>query len=252
MKGKNILFPLLAAVLMTGCTKHAQITQIDVRPLGVTASLNATPDSVCAAIVAEYRDLVVEKQSPVLGTCATLMEKATPECELSNFAADAVRYAGDKINGAPVDFAITNMGGLRNVFNPGNITVGDVYNMFPFENFLFLLTLDGNQLTTLFEQVAAAGGQCISGARLVITPAKKLVSATIGGKPVNPESKYRIATINYLAEGNDGLSILAEGTDRHLCEDGVMRQVVTDYIATFTERGEPISAPVEGRITLKQ
>lgn len=251
MTGKNIFFPLLAAMLMTGCTEHARITRIDARPMGVTASLDATPDSTCLAIVAEYRDLVVEKQSPVLGTCTTLMEMILPECELGNFAADAIRHAGNQANGAPVDLAITNKGGLRNVFNPGNITVGDIYNMFPFENFLFLLTLNGKQLTILFEQVAAAGGQCISGAKLVITSDGKLVSATIGGKPVHPEASYRIATIDYLAEGNDGLSILAEGTNRHLCEDGVMRNVVTDYITTFTQRGEPISAPVEGRIVMK-
>lgn len=251
MTGKKNLLPLLATVLMASCSRPAQIIQIDAHPLGVTAALDATPDSICQAIVDEFRDLVVEKQSPVLGTCATLMEKSRPECELANFAADAIRHAGDQANGTPVDLGITNMGGLRNIFNPGDITVGDVYNMFPFENYLYLLSLDGKQLTTLFGQVAAAGGQCISGAQLVITADGQLVSATIGGKAIDPDTTYRIATINYLAEGNDGLSILAEGTDRRLCEDGVMREVITDYIATFTQRGEPISAPVEGRITLK-
>ena len=242
---------LLSILLLTGCTHHAEVTHTTVRPLGVTAALDAHPDNVCMAIVAEYRDRVIEKQSPVLGTCAVLMEKHDPECELANFAADAIRYAGDKVNGAPVDLAITNKGGLRNIFTPGDITVGDVYNMFPFENFLYLLTLNGSQLTTLFEEVAAARGQCISGAQLVIRPDGALVSATIGGKAIDPAATYRIATINYLAEGNDGLNALAEGTDRRLCEDQVMRQVVTDYIATFTQRGEPISAPVEGRIKMK-
>ena len=250
MTGKTIL-PLLAVLLLAGCTRPAQVLQIDARPLGVTASLDATPDSTCCAIIDEYRNLVVEKQSPVLGTCATLMDKSLPECELANFAADAIRHAGDLANGTPVDLGITNMGGLRNVFNPGDITVGDIYNMFPFENYLFLLTLNGQQLTTLFEQVAAAGGQCISGARLVISSDGRLLGATVGGRDVDSEASYRIATINYLAEGNDGLSVLAEGTDRRLCEDGVMRQVVTDYIATFTQRGEPISAPVEGRIQVR-
>lgn len=245
---RRALLPLLPLLLLSGCTRPAQILQIDAHPQGVTASLDATPDSTCTAIIAEYRDLVAEKQAPVLGTCATLMEKRQPECELGNFTADAIRHAGDLVNGTPVDLGLANMGGLRNVFTPGNITVGNVYDMFPFENYLFLLTLTGEQLTTLFQQIAATGGQCISGAQLVITPDGQLVSATIGGKAVDPQASYRIATINYLAEGNDRLTILADGTDRQLCENHVMRTLITDYIATFTQRGQPISAPVEGRI----
>lgn len=251
-KGKFLLATGALVMLFTSCLHKAEIVDITVRPMPVTASLDAEPNSEAAAIVDEYRQKVTEKQAPVLGTCEELMEAKRPESLLFNFAADAIRWKADMLNGKPVDFVVTNSGGLRNVFNKGNITVGDVYNVFPFENYLFLMTLTGEQCITLFEELAAAGGHPISGANMVITSDGKLVDAKIGGKPVDKSASYRVATIDYLAEGNDGMSVLSKGTERVPYEDMILRQVVTDYIKKFTDAGQPVSAAIEGRTIIKE
>ena len=245
------LFFLFTTLAMTSCHRHTQVVDISARPVAVTKALDATPDSSTNAIADEYRQRVKEKHSVVIGTTDELMERVRPESNLTNFAADAVRRSGDILNGSPVDFAITNMGGLRNVFMPGDITVGELYNIFPFENSLYLITLTGDEVISLFKEVAAAGGQCISGANLVISADGMLLDATIGEKAIDNERTYRVATIDYLAEGNDGLTTLAGGTDRIMSEDLYIRQMAADYIATFTQKGLPVHIPVEGRIIVK-
>lgn len=252
MKKEKTLFLAGALLLLcAGCERKAEVLAVDVRPLPVTSSLDAEPNSAALAIVDEYRQKVTEKQAPVLGIADELMEAKRPESLLFNFAADAIRWKADHLDGKPVDFAVTNAGGLRNVFNKGNITVGDVYNVFPFENYLYLMTLTGQQCITLFEELAAAGGHCISGANMTITSDGKLVDAKIGGKPIEKSASYRVATIDYLAEGNDGMTVLSEGTERTPFEEMILRQVVTDYIKTFTDRGQPVAAAIEGRTIVK-
>ena len=49
--------------------------------------------------------------------------------------------------------------------------------------------------------------------RMVITKDGKLKSATLNGEPIDPEKSYRIATLDYLAEGNDQLVAFKSGTD---------------------------------------
>ena len=251
LKGKIALVSATLSLLLAGCWHKAEIISIDARPLPVTSALDACPDEKTSEIVDEYQQRVREVQAPVLGTSAVLMDKDRPEGLLSNFAADAIRWKADALNGGPVDFAVTNMGGLRNVFPEGDITVGHVFNVFPFDNYLFLMTLTGAQCITLFEELANAGGQCISGANLVITSDGKLIDAKIGGKPIDKTASYRIATIDYLAEGNDGMTVLSEGTERTPYEEMVLRQVATDYIKTFTDAGLPVTAAIEGRIIIK-
>ena len=45
----------------------------------------------------------------------------------------------------------------------GKVTYGDVLEIAPFENRLCILSLDGRKLTELMEQIAAVGGEGISG-----------------------------------------------------------------------------------------
>ena len=71
--------------------------------------------------------------------------------------------------GMMADFGLCNIGGLRSTMPKGKVTYGDVLEIATFENCLCILSLDGRKLTELMEQLAAVGGEGISGARLVIS-----------------------------------------------------------------------------------
>jgi 2',3'-cyclic-nucleotide 2'-phosphodiesterase (5'-nucleotidase family) len=191
-------------------------------------------------------------RKPVIGAAAHALEKYPPESPLMNFTADALLFMARKCTGQSVDVAITNKGGLRSNLGKGDITFGDIYNVFPFENTLALLTLNGEQLLQLCGEIASVGGEAISGMRLVITKDGKLVEATVGGKAVEKSRSYRVATSDYLAQGNDKMTTLALGTEREVQSGITLRDLMVQYIAFLTKDGKALSAECDGRITIRE
>lgn len=193
-------------------------------------------------------------KAPIIGYAENPMSISLPESSLMNFAADALRETARKHSKEKIDVAITNKGGLRSELEAGAITFGDIYNIFPFENTLTLLTLDGCRLLQLLDEIAQAGGEPISGVRMSIvldeeSDKYKLADATVGGEKIVHDKQYRIATSDYLSQGNDGLSTLALGTDRKTF--GItIRELMVEYIAARHSKGEKISATADKRISI--
>lgn len=233
------------------CTPTPSKVSVNGTFLEITSAADSLPQSAEAvAILAEYRQRVIDVQAPVLGIASCDIDRGRPEGLMNNFEADVLRAAGDAANGKAVDVAIANYGGIRNLWQKGNITVGDVYRVFPFENCLALATLTGEQLTSLFQSIARAGGHPISGATLVITPDGELVTCDVQGHPIDPAACYRIATLDYLVEGNDGMDAFREATDVIIHPELTIRSLVTTHIEALTAAGRPVAPILDGRITL--
>lgn len=117
----------------------------------------------------------------------------------------------------------------------------------PFENRLCILSLDGRKLTELMEQIAAVGGEGISGARLVIMGDGRLLRAEVGGKPIDPNGIYVISTLDYLAEGNDKMYALKDNLSKKVTNIAV-RDLIMESIRRTAAQGDKITARMEGRI----
>ena len=63
----------------------------------------------------------------------------------------------------------------------------------------------------------------------------KIVSATIDGKPIDPEANYRVATIDYIANGGDYMKPLTKGK-LVAKSDVIMNQDVMDYISRLPRK----------------
>lgn len=238
----------ICVLCLASCGKSYEVAHVSAVRHEIGASLDSLPNAAASALLSAYQERVREIQAPVLGVSSHFMEADRPESLLSNLAADILRDAALRYGGQSVDVGVMNMGGLRSSLPEGDITVGDVYKVFPFENKLFTLSLTGEQLLDLFRRFAAVGGQGVSGAQLTISKDGKLLKAAVAGRPIDKNKEYRIATIDYLAEGNDGMSVLREGTDRQLFDTLTLRQVVTDYIVAQTKAGKKIESKLDGRI----
>ena len=115
-----------------------------------------------------------------------------------------------------------------------------------------MLTLNGEQLLRLCREIASVGGEAVSGLELLITPDGNLLKATAGGLAIEPDKKYRIATSDYLAQGNDNMAALALGTDRNVRGDITIRNLMVQYIKDLALRGEMLNAECDGRIKVKK
>lgn len=250
----NIFYGAVALALMfAGCTSHYQLTDVSQTRILVDNRYDATPDVAAAAFLAPFKQKVDSVMGPVVGRAACDMVADRPESALSNLLPDIFMYMAKYYQEKP-DFAVYNMGGIRAALSKGDVTYGDVLDIAPFENKISFITLSGEQVMHLFEQIAFRGGEGVSkGVQLVITKDGHLVSARLNGQPIDPKASYRITTIDYLVQGNDGLTAFKEGTNLNSPSDSKnnARYVISDYFREMMEAGKAVDAKVEGRIIVK-
>jgi len=174
------------------------IKTVQSQRIEVTQTLDRfiTPDVL--QLLAPYKAGVDSLMAPVLGVSDVYMESRRPESLLSNWISDVLK-AHARQYGRMADIGLSNMGGMRSAMPQGNVCVGDVIDISPFENTFCIVELKGKDLLELFAQIAKSGGEGISGAQLDISTDGRLLSAKVGGKNVNPTKTYSIATIDYLA-----------------------------------------------------
>ena len=105
----------------------------------------------------------------------------------------------------------------------------------------------------LFRQVASTGGEALShGVELVITADGQLKSARLNGKEIDPQAQYRIATIDYVAQGNDKMLAFKKKTDANLPQEvsNNVRFVIMEFLREQMKQGIVVDREVEGRITV--
>lgn len=241
---------LAGTMVWEGCHSSYQVTDLVGGRVEMNSAFDKNPDPQAMAILAPYKAKIDSMMSPVIGRSAVNMRAYRPESPLSNLVADILREAATEYTGETADIGIVNIGGLRNDLPQGNITYGDIYEIVPFENSLCILTLQGEDLEDLFEEIAKVHGEGLSGACLEITEDGELVSATVKGKEINEDKMYTVATINYLAEGNDGMPSFTKAKEMVCPQGATLRKVFLDYVARFTEQGKEVDAGLEGRIKL--
>jgi 2',3'-cyclic-nucleotide 2'-phosphodiesterase (5'-nucleotidase family) len=88
------------------------------------------------------------------------------------------------------------------------------------------------------------------GVELVIDKSGKLLSAKLNGNEIDDNKEYRVATIDYLVQGNDGLKAFLKGTNLLDLPDKKhdSRFVIMDYFREKAAQGIVVNAKVEGRI----
>jgi 2',3'-cyclic-nucleotide 2'-phosphodiesterase (5'-nucleotidase family) len=173
---------------------------------------------------------------------------------LGNFVVDALRDRAQVKLGKPVLLAITNSGGLRkNAIAEGDLTVGDIFELLPFENALVTVDLTGEQLQR-FLGVVLKARDAQSGARITFRVNDKkeneLVSVKLGTADkefeIDPKATYTIATIDYLVKRGGEYSVLQEGANLTPLNI-TMRDAVLDFVRSETAAGRPIVAALDGR-----
>ncbi len=232
------LYPVSAQQYKVRSTKWKQ--------LEVTSDLDKKPDSLALAIIAPYKASVDSVMSPVLGMSRVAMVPKRPESLLSNWAAD-VLVEGSTATGLPVaDMGLVNIGGLRNNMPEGMVTCGDIILISPFENTLVVLEMKGKHMLELMRNIAAVGGEGVSSSvRMVISKDRKLISATINGEEISRKRTYTVATLDYLAEGNDKMFALKKARKRH--DIGLKtREVLMESVI----KHRIIDSKIEGRIVI--
>lgn len=197
--------------------KYVGVSEIDLdnghvayKVIPIDKRLDNRVDPGLSASLVPYRKGVDSLMTTPLVRSAVELPNTGPA--LLNFVADFIRDNGNKVlrdKKAPgkqnVDFAIINKGGLRRSLPKGNISEGMIITMMPFANRTQVVDIKGRDVITLLDTMASRGGDGVSSEMLVTynPTTGRMVSASVDGKPLDPDATYRVATIDYLAHGGD-------------------------------------------------
>jgi 5'-nucleotidase/UDP-sugar diphosphatase len=228
-------------------------------------------DEKVAAIVGKWAAKVSESMGRVIAETGIDLDGENVrvrETNLGNFITDILR----KESGA--DAAIINGGGLRTSIKKGPVTVGNIYSVLPFNNYIVGIRLTGQQIRDALEYGLSGIEQKegrfpqVAGLTVTYSPARKpgnrVGTILVGGEPIEPSRQYIVATVDFLAAGGDGYQVFREairqspdfeilgGTIKsgNIVYNDAGRWV-RDVVVSETARQKRLTPAVEGRIQVE-
>jgi 2',3'-cyclic-nucleotide 2'-phosphodiesterase (5'-nucleotidase family) len=169
---------------------------------------------------------------------------------LGYWIADTMRARAAALLGVPVKFAFTNRGGIRGNVKVGDVKVGDIFEVMPFENEMLVLELTGAEVSAVMkESFLRRAGDPSSGVVAVLSGTLEKPVFTVtweDGKPIAPDEVVKVATSDYLYEGGDGIPTLKKGR-RPYTTGLTIRQILLDACQELGKAGKPLLPPKGGR-----
>ena len=262
------------------CVNQTNLNLKDGEVLGYTfnqiiLSSDVPEDAEVKAIIEDYQADLDAQMEVVIGQCASDIAWSSPlvrtqESPLGNLAADALRDYCD------ADIAIQNGGGIRAGLTAGDVTVGDVFAMLPFDNKVTLVEVTGQTVWDALENgvdgYPTTNGKFpqVSGIKYTFDGSKpageRIVSVTLeDGTPLDLDAWYTLACNDFMCGGGDGYTMLnvfnPDDGNEHNSETAAQdlpgcklvyrtndyyRTVVSEYIKA---QGS-IAPALDGRITI--
>ncbi len=175
---------------------------------------------------------------------------------MGNLVADAML---DRVKDQGVSIAIQNGGGLRASIDEGEVTMGEVLTVLPFQNTLSTFQLTGADVIAAlengFSQVEDGGGRFpqVAGIKVVWTKSAapnegrvKSVMVRKGGDwaPIETDAVYGVVSNNFMRGGGDGYKVFeTNGMNAYDFGPG-LEAVVVEYLAG----NKPYKPYLDGRI----
>lgn len=230
-------------------------------PILLDASV--TPDAAVVERVKELSEPLEELRQKVIGDAADTIEGSrdicrAKECSMGTLVADAML---DRVKDQGITIAIQNGGGLRASIDAGEITMGEVLTVLPFQNTLATFQMVGSGVVEALEngvsQIEEGAGRFPQVAGLkysfdVSKPAGERISDVMAKEdgawvPLDLDKTYGIVTNNYMRGGGDGYSVFEEKAENAYDFGPNLEKVVADYLG---EAGS-YKPYTDGRITEK-
>ncbi|PWC83658.1 5'-nucleotidase C-terminal domain-containing protein [Azospirillum sp. TSO5] len=223
-----------------------------------TAGVAADPQ--VEGVVEGYTKRLDTDLATVIGTTTTDLDSRkdvvrSREASMGNLIADALRDA------LKADVAITNGGGIRaDALHPAGSTLTrkDIFAELPFGNVGVLVEMSGQDLISTLEhgvsKVEEKAGRFpqVSGLTMTYDPkapaGRRVTSIMVGGKPLDPQATYRVATNDYMLKGGDGYAAFPRSK---VIVDASGAVLLATIVMTYVEAKKTVAPAVEGRIVAK-
>jgi 5'-nucleotidase len=219
------------------------------------------PDPATVTRINELKAPIEELKKRVVGSTETAIDGdrrncRAKECSMGNLLADAQL---DRVKDQGITISIQNGGGLRASIDAGEVTMGEVLTVLPFQNTIATFQITGADLVTALEngvsQIDDGAGRFpqVGGMKFSFDKSKP-VGARVSAVQVkegdafvaiDPAKTYGVVTNNYVRGGGDGFKIFATGAKNAYDFGPNLEQAVADYLGAHN----PYKPYTDGRIT---
>jgi 2',3'-cyclic-nucleotide 2'-phosphodiesterase (5'-nucleotidase family) len=170
-------------------------------------SLPADPE--IAALVRDATAGIASRVNQSVGQLHAPLLRRGDEYPLGRLIADAQRAAGQ------ADFAVMNNGGIRADVQAGAVTYGALFEVQPFGNVLYRVTVRGDALRAYFERMydgRRSPRVHVSGIALTWDNTKSAGQRLVGARLSNGDAldntrEYRMVLSDFMLTGGDGLGL---------------------------------------------
>lgn len=121
------------------------------------------------------------------------------------------------------DVGVHNRGGTRCDLPAGPVTRRGLFELLPFDNDVVEVELSGADLLAVARRATESDrhtGLDFSGLKRIVRRgegnARRLERVEVGGKPLDPTARYRVATNSFLANGGDGITEFEHAKSRRV------------------------------------
>ncbi|TQN62006.1 LysM peptidoglycan-binding domain-containing protein [Agrobacterium tumefaciens] len=210
-------------------------------------------DELKAPIEALKAKVVGTSEGPIEGDRKICRVK---ECSMGNLVADAT-LARVKDQGVTIAFA--NSGGLRSSIDGGDVSMGEVLTVLPFQNTVATFQLKGEDIRAALEngvsQIDDGAGRFmqVSGLKYSFDRSKPAGSRVVSVEvkegdafvPLDPAKTYIVAANNYVRTGGDGFKVFATKAINAYDFGPNLEEAVAAYITA----NSPYKPYTDGRIS---
>jgi len=246
MKIRTIWIVILAISLLS-CKSQYRIADINGTIIEVDSTFDTQSHTKMHNLIHSYKVDLDNEMNEIIGNSVELMEYKRPESLLTNLTSDVMKEYGDEHLPNGADIGVMNVHGHRATMPKGPVTVGNLYEIYSFDNTITFLELKGTDLKKMFDAYARIGGAGISSNVKLVIEDRKVKSVTIDGKQIDDDKIYQIVTLDYLAGGNDNMNAFLNAVS--VTDTGItLRDIMIDWVREQTRQGNEIKSVLDGRI----
>lgn len=185
------------------CSSHLSIS-------GTKLSLNqeSSEKQEVSRFISPFKDSMDRAMNQVLAESSVSLEVGRPSSLLGNWASDALFVHETRaVKLSEPIFCLLNTGGIRSSLGQGEVTLGDIFRIMPFENSVVWIRLPISTLEKIQNYLQLSGGEPISNA------AMRQGKLTVNG--VTEKTAYFwVITTDYLANGGDRMDFFQDAIER--------------------------------------
>ena len=255
MNAKSILVCIILSITAWGYAQNVSAPKhrYSYRTVCLDSTYDSKTDPKLAKYVAKKRAQLEKRMQVVVAQSDAELESYAPESPLSNFLTDILlnessKYAKDTTF-ANLDLSMLNFGGIRTSMPKGDVTVGDLYRITPFDNYLTFIVLKGSELEKALDRFTDKYNAPYSGAVIIYGGGQKEwepLAILVQGLPIDENRLYKLVTLNFIADGGDHL---LEGIQFERIEYTTVtfRDFLVAELKAMTARGEKVEGKEDRR-----